>query len=1121
MTVFGADSRLLGPVNIPMGSTSLSSVTLSADGDFAVSYGSDGRTVQRFDSAGLPQGAAVNVGDYSPVSGVMVTGIDLEPGGGFVATGRRNGFGIEVGGSNLAVLARRFDGAGSPLGDWFLVNTYVIGRQAGSVVATRNGSEFVVVWESQDQDGSGLGIYAQRYIDDDLATVDSVSNPWGEHLVAGNDTFSQVEALRVGFSRSMLVADVTSPTNWQLLENGFDVSSLIAGISYENGVAQISLAEPLHGENYQLIVSDAIHDSLGRAIDGDKNGVAGGVYSIEFGVQQNVFGMGPEIIVPSEVSRFQPPLLAIDEQGGFATIYSAGGWQNQPNPLVRVYDSNGNVPNLSYSLGNVSVSSLIPLDGGQFLALTGGGKVRRFDATSVLEVTSLSGGQSSPTGFAEFARDAYGNFVVVWSRQISLTDTEVVAQRFDADGNSLGAAFAVNAPAPDLQTASSLAMTPSGGFVITWVSRTLNQPGFTAHARRFAADGSPIGAEILIASEAVANPTALEVAADAAGNFTVLWSSYTSGPTTGHIYFQRYAADGTLLGGAVQVNTDTTQVFIPNFDVDATGRALIAWTENDDIIARVYAPDGTPIGEQFQISTVSAYDQGDQAYVGVSMNSLGDAVVAWGTEVASSLVDMRIRRLSLGHPPQLDLNGDAAGIDFQAEAQLDGNAVAIVDSSNLFISNAPDDEFVGGTITIEGALASDVLAVDTTGTSILASYTDGVLTLTGVDSLGHYQQVLRTATFASTASRPGSSTVNIQFVVDDGLATSPIATARVDIYVPGSGSVAARYIYYNNSTFDQPNPAGEDAAIATNKSAYLPGGGLATFSSVTSYSQGINGIMVDLGGLHGVPTLDDFSFKVGNSNDPSSWTSVPLPISLTIRGDAGLAGEDRIEITWSNGAIKNTWLEVTVAANARTGLAAPDVFYFGNKVGDSGTSPGAGTFDTTSTDAAQVFATIGSNKLITDPRDYNRDGQVTSTDAAIVFANIGSLVRIDLPGPLQPLTAVPQGGAVRIDSAQLVATPLVTSAEASTNPSVAEGIASALAIRAATAITPSLPGTAVVTLPRTEGSMARLDERAVGLALADEILIDDDHDELQQDTDDWLGARYLSRSARHLVPWRR
>jgi hypothetical protein len=110
---------------------------------------------------------------------------------------------------------------------------------------------------------------------------------------------------------------------------------------------------------------------------------------------------------------------------------------------------------------------------------------------------------------------------------------------------------------------------------------------------------------------------------------------------------------------------------------------------------------------------------------------------------------------------------------------------------------------------------------------------------------------------------------------------------------------------------------------------------------------------------------------------------------------------------------------------------------------------------------------------------------------------------------------------VRIDSAQLVATPLVTSAEASTNPSVAEGIASALAIRAATAITPSLPGTAVVTLPRTEGSMARLDERAVGLALADEILIDDDHDELQQDTDDWLGARYLSRSARHLVPWRR
>ena len=80
-------------------------------------------------------------------------------------------------------------------------------------------------------------------------------------------------------------------------------------------------------------------------------------------------------------------------------------------------------------------------------------------------------------------------------------------------------------------------------------------------------------------------------------------------------------------------------------------------------------------------------------------------------------------------------------------------------------------------------------------------------------------------------------------------------------------------------------------------------------------------------------------------------------------------------------------------------MTEADVSLWGNKVADSGTSPGAGSFDTTSTDAAQVFTTIGIGKPITDLRDYNRDGQVNSTDAAIVFANIGNLVRISIsPG---------------------------------------------------------------------------------------------------------------------------
>jgi hypothetical protein len=67
-------------------------------------------------------------------------------------------------------------------------------------------------------------------------------------------------------------------------------------------------------------------------------------------------------------------------------------------------------------------------------------------------------------------------------------------------------------------------------------------------------------------------------------------------------------------------------------------------------------------------------------------------------------------------------------------------------------------------------------------------------------------------------------------------------------------------------------------------------------------------------------------------------------------------------------------------------------------VADSGTGSPAGTFDTSSTDSVQVFATGGAGKPITDLRDYNRDGQVNSTDSVIVFANGGTIQRINIAG---------------------------------------------------------------------------------------------------------------------------
>jgi hypothetical protein len=61
------------------------------------------------------------------------------------------------------VYARRYDALGNPLGEAFRVNTETENVQRYSTVAMDLDGDFVVTWQSLEQDESGYGIYAQRY----------------------------------------------------------------------------------------------------------------------------------------------------------------------------------------------------------------------------------------------------------------------------------------------------------------------------------------------------------------------------------------------------------------------------------------------------------------------------------------------------------------------------------------------------------------------------------------------------------------------------------------------------------------------------------------------------------------------------------------------------------------------------------------------------------------------------------------------------------------------------------------------------------------------------------------------------------------------------------------------
>ena len=212
--------------------------------------------------------------------------------------------------------------------------------------------------------------------------------------------------------------------------------------------------------------------------------------------------------------------------------------------------------------------------------------------------------------------------------------------------------------------------------------------------------------------------------------------------------------------------------------------------------------------------------------------------------------------------------------------------------------------------------------------------------------------------------------------------------------VQAQAGVVGRRIFYNQSKFDGNNAAAnsaDDAAIAPDKVALRPGN-TATFTNYTSYSRGINGIMVDVGGLAGTPTASDFEFKMGNSNTPGSWTPAPAPVSVTVRAGAGAGGSHRITLIWSNEAIKKTWLQVTVKTTAATGLISPDVFYFGNAVAESGDTAAHARVEVQDELRARANPRGVFNPAPIDfLMDYNRDGNVNATDQLLARGNVTSV----------------------------------------------------------------------------------------------------------------------------------
>jgi hypothetical protein len=311
--------------------------------------------------------------------------------------------------------------------------------------------------------------------------------------------------------------------------------------------------------------------------------------------------------------------------------------------------------------------------------------------------TQITGTQSD----AAVATDASGNFVVAWqSDGQDGSASGIFAQRFDANGNKVGAEVQVNSFTVGSQSNVDVAMDADGDFVVVWQSSGQDGSGDGIYAQRFTGAGVAAGAEFRVNTATGGNQAEADVAMDALGNFVVVWESTGQDGSGDGIYAQRYTNAGAAVGTEFRVNTITNgDQQSATVGVDADGDFVVAWdNQGIDIRAQRYTSAGVATGSEIVVN--SLVQSGVQT-PSIAVDATGDFVVAWSNSNVASDVQAGVFARSfnsLGTALTSDLHINTTVVNDQTKPAVavdaTGNFVVVWEDSAL-IGNGQDGSLSG------------------------------------------------------------------------------------------------------------------------------------------------------------------------------------------------------------------------------------------------------------------------------------------------------------------------------------------------------------------------------------------------------------------------------------------
>ncbi|TYL87677.1 hypothetical protein FXB40_40025 [Bradyrhizobium rifense] len=324
---------------------------------------------------------------------------------------------------------------------------------------------------------------------------------------------------------------------------------------------------------------------------------------------QNGGKLGAESTVSLPNGSIFPGSITALTNGGFAVAWTT---LNNSEVLTQLYNASGAPINATFQ---VNTTGAVEIDNGTITALANGGFVAAWNVYDGQTTTTKAqiydgngarvGNEFSPSAQTNADRPvitglADGDFIVISHDAGSFV---VTGQIFDAQGNAVGAAFAVHSGTQQIgETLNNLSVAalPTGGFVVSWErDYDYRASGFSAiEAQQFDAAGGKIASQLAV--NTFTSPRSIygtnyytpEVAALADGNFVVTWQDVTlsSVGSTSSIKAQVFDAYNQQKIGT-EFGLDTVNTAGSRSQVVALqdGGFAIAWGDGSGEKGQVYA----------------------------------------------------------------------------------------------------------------------------------------------------------------------------------------------------------------------------------------------------------------------------------------------------------------------------------------------------------------------------------------------------------------------------------------------------------------------------------------------------------------------------------------------------